>query len=144
MPPLSSYNRFAYLEVDTLIESHTCIAKSTEVMQTPSHPPNPNRCSFLPAWEHWLPIKYIIAASPGPMSLLVDVEIKSTDTVVKQCTLTGCFIDIEWAKLNNIPTHPLCKGTSVRFLTSPILSHSPPVHMYSLSSPLYHFQGPYL
>jgi hypothetical protein len=34
----------------------------------------------------------------------------------------------------------ICKGTSVRFLTSPILSHSPPVHMYSLSSPLYHFQ----
>jgi hypothetical protein len=37
-----------------------------------------------------------------------------------------------------------CKGTSVRFLTSPIFSHSPPVYMYSLSSPLYHFQGPYL
>jgi hypothetical protein len=26
----------------------------------------------------------------------------------------------------------------------PLLSHSPPVHMYSHSSPLYHFQGPYL
>jgi hypothetical protein len=38
----------------------------------------------------------------------------------------------------------ICKGTSVCFLTSPILSHSPPVHMYSLYSPLYHFQGPYL
>jgi hypothetical protein len=50
------------------------------------------------------------------MSLAVDVEIKSMDTVVKQCTQAlidcgasamGCFIDIEWAKLNNIPTHPL-------------------------------------
>jgi hypothetical protein len=29
------------------------------------------------------------------------------------------------------------KGTSVRFLTSPILSHSPPVHMYSPSSVLF-------
>jgi hypothetical protein len=37
-----------------------------------------------------------------------------------------------------------CKGTSVHFLTSPLLSHSPPVHVYSPSSPLYHFQGPYL
>jgi transposase InsO family protein len=37
-----------------------------------------------------------------------------------------------------------CKGTSDRFLTSPILAHSPPVHMYSLHSPLYHFQGLYL
>jgi predicted aspartyl protease len=48
------------------------------------------------------------------MSLAVDVEIKSTDTAVKQCTqalidcgATGCFINIEWAKLNNIPTRPL-------------------------------------
>jgi hypothetical protein len=44
----------------------------------------------------------------------VEVEIESTDTAVKQCTqalidcgATGCFIDIEWAKLNNIPTRPL-------------------------------------
>jgi hypothetical protein len=36
-----------------------------------------------------------------------------------------------------------CKGTSVCFLTSYILSHSPPVHMYSPSSPLYYSQGPY-
>jgi hypothetical protein len=44
------------------------------------------------------------------MSLLVDVEIESTDTAVKRCTqaliycgATGCFIDIEWAKLSDIP-----------------------------------------
>jgi hypothetical protein len=41
MPPLSSYNRFACLEVDTLIEPHICVANSTEAVQTPSHPPNP-------------------------------------------------------------------------------------------------------
>jgi hypothetical protein len=48
------------------------------------------------------------------MSLAVDVEIELTDTAVKRCTqalidcgATGCFIDIEWAKLNNVPTHPL-------------------------------------
>jgi hypothetical protein len=50
------------------------------------------------------------------MSLVVDVEIESMDTAVKRCTqalidcgATGCFIDIEWAKLNNIPTCPLSK-----------------------------------
>jgi hypothetical protein len=50
------------------------------------------------------------------MSLTVEVEIESTDTVVRRCTqalidcgATGCFIDIEWAKLNNVPTHPLTK-----------------------------------
>jgi hypothetical protein len=83
MPPLSSYNHFACLEVDTLIESHICVAKSTEVVQTPSHSPIPNRHSHHPAWEHRLPIKYVVAASPGPMSLVVDVEIESTDTTVK-------------------------------------------------------------
>jgi hypothetical protein len=54
------------------------------------------------------------------MSLVVDVEIESTDTAVKRCTqaliycgATGCFIDIEWAKINNIPTHPLTKPIPV-------------------------------
>jgi hypothetical protein len=44
------------------------------------------------------------------MSLVVDIEIESMDTAVRQCTqalidcgATGCFIDIEWVKLNNIP-----------------------------------------
>jgi hypothetical protein len=48
------------------------------------------------------------------MSLVVNVEIESMDTMVKRrtqalidCSATGCFIDIEWAKLNNIPTRPL-------------------------------------
>jgi hypothetical protein len=54
------------------------------------------------------------------MSLAVDVEIESTDTVVRRCTQAlidcgamGCFIDIEWAKLNNIPTCPLTKPIPV-------------------------------
>jgi hypothetical protein len=54
------------------------------------------------------------------MSLLVNVEIESTDTTVKRCTqalidcsATGCFIDIEWVKLNNVPTCPLSKPIPV-------------------------------
>jgi hypothetical protein len=54
------------------------------------------------------------------MSLAVDVEIESTDTAVKRCTqalidcsATGCFIDIKWAKLNNIHTRPLTKPIPV-------------------------------
>jgi hypothetical protein len=54
------------------------------------------------------------------MSLVVDVEIESTDTTVKRCTqalidcgATGCFIDIEWVKLNNIPMCPLSKPIPV-------------------------------
>jgi hypothetical protein len=113
-PPLSSHNNFACLEVDTPIEPLICVTNDTEVVQTPSHPPIPNRCSRLPAWERRLPVKFVVAASPGLMSLVVEVKIESTDTTVRRhtqalidCGATGCFIDIEWAKLNNIPTRPL-------------------------------------
>jgi predicted aspartyl protease len=48
------------------------------------------------------------------MSLAIDVEIESTDTAVRRCIqalidcgATGCFIDVEWAQLNNVPTRPL-------------------------------------
>jgi hypothetical protein len=48
------------------------------------------------------------------MSLTVDIEIELTDTTVKRCTqalidcgATGCFIDIEWAKLNKIPVRAI-------------------------------------
>jgi hypothetical protein len=38
----------------------------------------------------------------------------------------------------------LCKRIEgVCFLTSPLPSYSPPVHMYSISSPLYHLHGSY-
>jgi hypothetical protein len=54
------------------------------------------------------------------MSLMVEVEIESTDTVVRRhtqafidCSAMGCFIDIEWAKFNNIPTRPLTNPISV-------------------------------
>jgi hypothetical protein len=47
-------------------------------------------------------------------------EIESTDTAVKRCMQAlidcgaiSCFIDIEWAKLNNIPTRPLTRPISV-------------------------------
>jgi hypothetical protein len=54
------------------------------------------------------------------MSLAVEVEIESTDTTVRRCnqvlidcSATGCFIDIEWAKLNNVPMRPLTKPIPV-------------------------------
>jgi hypothetical protein len=54
------------------------------------------------------------------MSLTVEVDIESMDTAVRRCTqalidcsATGCFIDIEWAKLNNVPTCPLTKPIPV-------------------------------
>jgi hypothetical protein len=60
------------------------------------------------------------------MSLAVDMEIESTDTMVKRCTqalidcgATSCFIDIEWAKLNNIPICSLSKPIPVYNVDGP-------------------------
>jgi hypothetical protein len=47
----------------------------------------------------------------------------------------------EYAMYYNCRREPACKETSIRFLISYTLSHSPPVHMYSPSSPLYYSQG---
>jgi hypothetical protein len=48
------------------------------------------------------------------MSPAADAETELTDTAVRRCMqalidcgATGCFIDIEWVKLNDIPTRPL-------------------------------------
>jgi hypothetical protein len=56
----------------------------------------------------------VITSSPGLRSLAIDIEIESTDMEVRRCTqdlidcgATGCFIDIEWAWSNNVPTCPL-------------------------------------
>jgi predicted transcriptional regulator len=92
MPLLSSYNIFTCLQVDTIMTSEICNIKSNQVVQTISHPPNSNQYSCLPAWEHQLPSKYIVASSLGSMSLSIDIEIEVMDTVVKQCTqaLVNC------------------------------------------------------
>jgi hypothetical protein len=122
MPLLSSYNCFACLQLDTLIQPEICNNESKEVIHHISHPPIPNQCSHLPDWEYQLPGKYVIASSPGSMSLSVNIEIGVTDTGVKwcvqalvDCRAMGCFIDIGWSKLNNVPTCPL---------TNPILVYN--------------------
>jgi hypothetical protein len=54
-------------------------------------------------------------------------------------------MEVHWLLESAIGSHgPICKGTSICFLTSPLLFYPPPVHMYSLPSPLYHLQGLHL
>jgi hypothetical protein len=54
------------------------------------------------------------------MSLAIDVEIESTDMAVRRCTqalidcgATSCFINVEWAQSNNVPTRPLMNPIQV-------------------------------
>jgi hypothetical protein len=111
---LSTHNRYVCLQVDTTIECAVCKIGSVKVIQTISHSPIPNRRSCLQAWERRLPCTYVIASSPGSLSLAIDVEIESMNTAVRRCTqalincgVMGCSINIEWAQLNNVPTRHL-------------------------------------
>ena len=40
----------------------------------------PRSLCCIPKWERKLPKKYVVAASPGPKSLMVKVEIQTMDT----------------------------------------------------------------
>jgi hypothetical protein len=57
---------------------------------------------------------------------------------------TNCTTSAAFCSSASLSNREHCKGTSVHFLTSHILSHSPHVYMYSPSSPLYYLQGSHL
>ena len=85
-------------------------------MQTPILTPTPPKLPTLKKWERRLPKKYVIATLSGKNSLVVDVELESTETSVKRCTQAlincgaeGCCLDTEWVRANDIPTHPLTR-----------------------------------
>jgi hypothetical protein len=64
---------------------------------------------------------------PHPMTLLIALPLQ----VIILYLILYCLFPLGYYRI----TYPLssshiCKGTSIRCLTPPILSHSPPVHMY--------------
>jgi hypothetical protein len=80
-------------------------------MPQPSPPPQKTVRIRLANWERRLPKKFIIATTPSYNSLNIDVEIETTDTVMKRntnalvdCSATGLFVDAEYVRLNNIST----------------------------------------
>jgi hypothetical protein len=91
-------------------------------------------------------------------STSTDGDCKEEDNYNESPSLESCNSDSEYGSKNNYKVRhededqdlqPIiegyngteiwndCKGTSIRFLTSPVLSHSTLVHMYSPSLPLY-------
>ena len=78
-------------------------------------PPPPKIARIrLANWERRLPKKFVIATTPSDNSLNIDVEIETTDTVMKRntsalvdCGATGLFIDTEYVRLNNLSTRRL-------------------------------------
>ena len=118
-PPLSLCNRFACLTLDdTPLSNVKRVPICSKVVQTPILTPTPPKLPTLKRWERRLPKKYVIATLSSKNSLVVDVELESTETSVKRCTQAlidcgakGCYLDTEWVRANDIPT---------RLLTCPI------------------------
>ena len=122
MPSLPSQNRFSVLKVhncdnniDTSPETAKDVRKPPTIPETPSRPAKrPRR----PTSEKRLPHRYTIATTPSENSLVVDIELESTESGVKRCTsalidsgATGMFINTDYVRENNIPTcaliHPI-------------------------------------
>src|SRR3981189_456319 len=112
-PPLSSQNRYACLVVDQC-EDATSVFGCAKVVPQLSPPPQKIARIRLANWERRLPKKFVIATTPSDNSLNIDVEIERTDTAMKRntsalvdCGATGLFVDTEYVRSNNIPTHRL-------------------------------------
>ena len=68
----------------------------------------------IPKWERQLPKRYVVAATPGPCSLNLKVELQTTDTgdvlatnALLDCGATGLFIDSEYVHKNRLTVRTL-------------------------------------
>ena len=109
MPPLSSHNHYAPLDVDLIEENSTTSSNLTDekviaqdIQQiliakpegflrnsrfSKTSPPDPENVDKtrvkplrLPRWERRLPRKYVVASTPSANSLSLTVEIMTADT----------------------------------------------------------------
>ena len=100
-PPLPVYNRFSCLEVENEITPTPTFQteqpeKVTQKLETLPKSPQVH----LRNWEKRLPKKYVVAATPSPKSLVIKVEIQTTDTAevklgpaLVECGATGPFMN---------------------------------------------------
>jgi len=133
-PSFASPNRFAVLcnESDNILHA----SADTEDVQTseppglpaafqPADPAGPPTVPAPPrvrkaAWERKLPARYTVVATPGPNSLHLPLEIKSTDNALKlalkglvDCGATSDFVDSDYASANRIPVRRLAQPIPV-------------------------------
>ena len=111
-PPLpKSKNCYACLPVEE-IKNPSPPDNVTIVIQNPSlttPPPKPT----LTRWEHCLPQKLVTPTTPSSNSLELEVGIETTSgashtlQALLDCRADGLFMDVEYAKANNIATRVL-------------------------------------
>jgi hypothetical protein len=109
------------------------------------HPPTSRAGSIPTTCTHQNPNDHKISYLYNALPLETEFS-QMTDKDAIECICMILLLSEEKVEQerHQLHTSHSCKGTSVHFLTPPILSHSPPVHMYSPFSPLYYLQEPYL
>ena len=115
VPLLPVHNQFACLEVENEnplppplhAESPVKITLGSKTTLTP-------HLLCLCLWEKWLPKQYVVAATPGFKSLVIKVDIQTTDTadvksgpVLVDCGATGQFMDCDYVEKNRLTTWKL-------------------------------------
>ena len=113
VPLLHVHNQFACLEVENANPPLPSLHTGTPVEATPKSPLTP-RPLHLRSWEKRLPKRYIVATAPGPKSLVIKVEIQTTDTAevksgpaLVDCGATGQFMDRDYVEQNRLTTRKL-------------------------------------
>ena len=112
---LPVHNQFACLEVENEnplpppLHAESPIKVTLESKTTPTL-----HLLHLHRWEKWLPKQYVVAATPGPKSLVIKVEIQTTDTAevksgpaLVDCRATGQFMDCDYVEWNRLTTWKL-------------------------------------
>src|SRR6267154_6206659 len=127
MPPLSTSNHYAPLDVDLVEENSTLSSEPTDkatiaadVQSTPLDPSHPVYPPRLKRWEQRLPRRYVVTSTPSENSLHLKVEIVTTDTqqlisfmALLDCGATGLFVDRGFVDRNRITTRTLSRPIPV-------------------------------
>ena len=113
VPLLPVHNQFACLEVENEIPPSLHAESPVKVTLKPKTTPIPHLLRLC-QWERCLPKQYVVAAAPGPKSLVIKVEIQTTDPAeVKSgptlidCRATGQFMDHDYIEWNRLTTRKL-------------------------------------
>ena len=112
-PPLPVHNQFFCLEIEGE-NPHTPNPQAEKLVIVTPTPLLPHSLCHLHKWECKLPQKYVIAAVPSPKSLIVKVEIQTTDTTkvrsgpaLIDSGATGLFMDWRYVECYKLTTRKL-------------------------------------
>ena len=113
MPPLPVHNKFSSLEIESETP-HTPTQQTEKPMKVAPTSSLPHSLRCILKWEHKLPEKYVVAAFPGPKSLMVKGEIQTTYTAeirfrptLIDSGVTGLFMDQRYVECYKLSTWKL-------------------------------------